>query len=297
MKALWLVSFRPIGKSKTNDLFQSVFVDSIKNLNFDVTFSLTQFDETNVQKFIEEKNLKSFYKNIPKKDLPEGKKYSNKLMLDNALNQFIDEENFQYLIFSTADIIVPNNLFKSLSEIKLDEFCALVYPNSMVINGKIKNTFWPHYGIDLIVFKISKEKAIKFQNISKTYNQYDWGIIENFYIAVSEALNLKNINLFKKLSVIKFENKFSEFEEDRSWQIKSWIENQKYFLNFLEHNNLSKLYAKGSYYYLLFKIFNFRDLNFSLGLTYLIFYTYNLPKKALNKLKELFKSLFRYNKF
>ena len=84
MKALWLVSFRPIGKSKTNDLFQSVFVDSIKNLNFDVTFSLTQFDETNVQKFIEEKNLKSFYKNIPKKDLPEGKKYSNKLMLDKV---------------------------------------------------------------------------------------------------------------------------------------------------------------------------------------------------------------------
>ena len=66
MKALWLVSFRPIGKSKTNDLFQSVFVDSIKNLNFDVTFSLTQFDETNVQKFIEEKNLKSFYKNTLK---------------------------------------------------------------------------------------------------------------------------------------------------------------------------------------------------------------------------------------
>ena len=89
MKALWLVSFRPIGKSKTNDLFQSVFVDSIKNLNFDVTFSLTQFDETNVQKFIEEKNLKSFYKNIPKKDLPEGKKYSNKLMMDNALNFFL----------------------------------------------------------------------------------------------------------------------------------------------------------------------------------------------------------------
>ena len=29
MKALWLVSFRPIGKSKINDFIQSVFVDSI----------------------------------------------------------------------------------------------------------------------------------------------------------------------------------------------------------------------------------------------------------------------------
>ena len=45
-------------------------------------------------------------------------------MLDNALNQFINDGSFQYLIFSTADIIVPNNLFKSLSEIKLNEFFA-----------------------------------------------------------------------------------------------------------------------------------------------------------------------------
>ena len=72
MKALWLVSFRPIGKSKINDLFQSVFVDSIKNLDFDVTFSLTQFDETNVQKFIEEKKLKISIK-IFQKNLPEEK--------------------------------------------------------------------------------------------------------------------------------------------------------------------------------------------------------------------------------
>ena len=293
MKALWLVSFRPIGTSKVNDLFQSVFVDSIKSLDCDITFSLTQFEESNVEKFINEKNLKSFFNNIPKKELPNGKKYSNKLMLDNALSQFIDKDDFQYLIFSTADIVVPNNLFKSLSEIKLEEFCALVYPNTMVINGKIKNTFWPHYGIDLIVFKISKEKAIRFQNISKSYNQYDWGIIENFYIAASEALNLKKINLFKKLNEIKIENKFSEFEEDRHWQIKSWKQNQKYFLNFLEHNSLSKLYAKGSYYYLLFKIFNIRDLNFRLLLTYLIFYTYNLPKKIFNMFKKLLKNFFK----
>ena len=45
MKALWLVSFRPIGKSKINDFFQSIFLDSIISLDYDVTFSLTQFDE------------------------------------------------------------------------------------------------------------------------------------------------------------------------------------------------------------------------------------------------------------
>ena len=55
MRALWLVSFRPIGKSKINDRYQSMFVDSVKDLDFDITFSLTQFDEANVKNFIEEK--------------------------------------------------------------------------------------------------------------------------------------------------------------------------------------------------------------------------------------------------
>ena len=32
MKALWLVSFRPIGKSKTNDFYQSIFVDLLRVL-------------------------------------------------------------------------------------------------------------------------------------------------------------------------------------------------------------------------------------------------------------------------
>ena len=99
MKALWLVSFRPIGKSKINDFFQNVFVESIKSLDFDVTFSLTQFEEPNVKEFIEKKEIKNFYLNIPKSELPEGKKYSNKLMLENALNQFIDKDDFQYLIY------------------------------------------------------------------------------------------------------------------------------------------------------------------------------------------------------
>ena len=88
MKALWLVSFRPIGKSKINDFYQNLFVDSIKSLDFDITFSFTQFDETNVKNFIDGKDVKNYYINIPKSDLPANKKYSNKLMLDNALNQY-----------------------------------------------------------------------------------------------------------------------------------------------------------------------------------------------------------------
>ena len=101
MKTLWLVSFRPIGKSKVNDTYQSNFVDSVKSLDEDITFSITQFDEQNVKKFIDDKNIKSFYTNISKDELPNNKKYSNKLMLDNALGQFLNNDNFEYLIYST----------------------------------------------------------------------------------------------------------------------------------------------------------------------------------------------------
>jgi len=201
-------------------------------------------------------------------------------MLENALNQFL-KDDFNYFIYSTADIIVPNNLFKVVSKIKLDNFCSLIYPNTHVTNGIVKNNYWPHFGIDLIIFKISKEKSIKFKEIIKSYNQYDWGINENFYIAASECLGLKRLNLFKYCNVLKFDNDFEAFTEDRSWQKESWKENQIYFLNFLKHNKLSKLYAYGSYYYLLFKIFNIKDLNFNLLLSYLIFYPYNITKKII----------------
>ena len=290
MKALWLVSFRPIGKSKNNDFYQNLFVESIKSIDFDITFSITQFDELNVKNFVKEKNIKNFYNNISKDKLPNNKKYSNKLMLENTLEQFIDDGSFDYLIYSTADIIVPNNLFKILSNIKENNFCALVYPNIHITNGTVKNNYWPHYGIDLIIFKLSKENSNKFKEIIKNWNQYDWGINENFYIAASEALGLKRFNLFKYCNVVKFDNDFQAFTEDRTWQINSWRENQQYFKKFLKSNNLSMLYAYGSYYYLLYKIFNFKDLNINLFIAYLIFYPYNLIKKIINTIKKIFQN-------
>ena len=277
MKALWLVSFRPLKSSRSNDFNQSLFVDSVKSIDFDITFSITQFDEKNVKEFVDSKNIKSFYKNVSKVDLPLNKKYSNKIMLENS---------FQYLIYSTADIMVPNNLFEVLKKINRDEYCAIIYPNTHVTNGVVKSYFWHHYGIDLIIFKISKTNAIKFKEIIKFYNQYDWGIVENFYISISEFLKLKTINIFKYANVLKFENDFKAFTEDRTWQIKSWNENRVYFLNFLKHAKLSKLYANGSYYYLLLKIFNFKDLNLTLVLSYLIFYPYNIFKKIFRLVKR-----------
>ena len=173
-----------------------------------------------------------------------------------------------------------------MSNLEKKNYCAFIYPNIHVTKGIVKNSFWPHYGIDLIIFKLSKEKAKRFKEIIKNYSQYDWGINENFYIAASEALKLEKFNLFKSANVIKFDNDFESFREDRTWQINSWRENQGYLINFLKENNLSKLYAYGSYYYLLYKIFNFRDLNFNLFLSYLIFYPYNLIKKMLRIFKR-----------
>ena len=201
-------------------------------------------------------------------------------MLKNALQQFI-ENDYQYLICSSADIIVPNNIFKIMSEINKNEFCALIYPNIHITNGVVKNNYWPHYGIDLIAFKITKETALKFKELTKNYKQYDWGIIENFYISVSEALKLERINLFKHSNTIKFDNDFSAYNENRDSQKISWKENQRYFLDFLKENKLNKLYAYGSYYYLLYKILRLRDLNYNLILSYLIFYPYNIFKKII----------------
>ena len=210
-------------------------------------------------------------------------------MLDFALDQYIENGSFEYLVYSTADIIVPSNFAKSLIKIKEENFCSFIWPNIHVVNGNVKNTFWPHYGIDLIIFKLSLSKAKKFKEIIKSYNQYDWGMNENFYISACDALNLKRNNLYKYSKVLKFDNDFKAFTEDRLWQIKTWNENQKYFLNFLKENKISILYAYGSYFYLLFRVFNLKDLNFSLFISYIIYYPFFLSYKIIYLIKKIFK--------
>ena len=50
-----------------NDYYQSQFDDSIKSINFDVTFSLTQFDEENVKDFVKKKYKKHLHKHFKKR--------------------------------------------------------------------------------------------------------------------------------------------------------------------------------------------------------------------------------------
>ena len=286
MSALWMTSLRPIGNSIENDNIQDLFIKSVQSIEKSIKFSLTQFDDDNVESYIIKNKIDCYFSNIEKKKLPKDKKYSNKLMLENGLNQYL-KNNFNYFVYSTADIIVPKNIFYHIESMKefhsFNECCTLVYPNILKKNGLIKSFTTPHYGIDIFIFRITKKTAEKFKNAILNWHQYDWGINDNFYVSVCELLNLPICNIYKDINIIKHENDFKTINENRDWQINSWNENQKYFLNFLEDNNLPKLYATGSYYYLLLKIFKLKDMSINLAITYIKFYL-KLPFALLNKL-------------
>ena len=286
MSILWMTSLRPIGKSIENDKIQNLFIKSVQNIEKQIKFSFTQFDDDNVEEYLVKNKINCYFSNIEKKKLPTGKKYSNKLMLENGLNQFL-KDDFNYFIYSTADLLIPKNIFSHIENMKefnsYNEFCALVYPNILKKNGIIKSVTTPHYGIDIFIFKITKKSAEKLKNAIINWHQYDWGINDNFYVSVCELLNLPICNIYKDIKIIKHENDFKTINENRDWQINSWNENQKYFLNFLEDNNLPKLYATGSYYYLLLKIFKLKDMSINLAITYIKFYL-KLPFALLNKL-------------
>ena len=58
-------------------------------------------------------------------------------MLENCIDQYLDN-NYKYFVYSTADILVPSNLFSIIKKKNdfnfLGEFCALVYPNILSKN-------------------------------------------------------------------------------------------------------------------------------------------------------------------
>ena len=288
MSILWMTSLRPIGKSVENDKIQDLFIKSVQNIEKQIKFSLTQFDDDNVQEYLIKNKINCYFSNIEKKKLPRGKKYSNKLMLENGLNQFL-KDDFKYFIYSTADLLIPKNIFSHIENMKefnsYHEFCALVYPNILKKNGIIKSVTTPHYGIDIFIFKITKKSAEKLKNAILNWHQYDWGINDNFYVSVCELLNLPICNIYKDITIIKHENDFKTINENRDWQINSWNENQKYLINFLKDNNLPKLYATGSYYYLLLKIFRLKDMSINLVITYIKFYL-KLPLALLSKISK-----------
>ena len=100
-----MTSLRPIGKSIENDEIQNLFVESLKNLKAEMTLSLTQFDDQGVQEYINKQNVKNYFVNFEKKKLPIGTKYSNKIMLENAIDQLT---KFEDDIKDNKSMIVEN---------------------------------------------------------------------------------------------------------------------------------------------------------------------------------------------
>jgi len=284
MKALWWTSFRPFGVSNDNDNTQNIFLNSIKNYKSNVTLIVTQFGEKNVKNTLARQDINFIFKEYPKKKLPIGERFSNKIMCENALQEYCKKSsNYDYLIYSTCDIIAPNNLLEELKNIKYKNFMAYVFPNTLIKNGKLFNKVNPIYGVDIIIFKIDKKIAKKFLTLNKDWEQYGWGINENYFMCMKDALDIPSVNLWKKMDVIKFENDFKSFNETRKNQIIEWDKNNKYFIRFLKKNNLSLFWSKGSYYYLILRHFNFRLLSLSLFLKYLLFFL-GLPFAILRKI-------------
>jgi len=273
MKILWSTTFRPFGVNKFNDAIQYKFLKSIKQSKSKIHLSVTQFDDANVLISLKKSKVKFQYYNCSKKKLPYKKKYSSQIMLMNSLKYYLKNyDNYKYFVYSTADIMLPKNLFGYLEENKRINMLYLIFPNKLIKNNQSHILPYPYFGIDLIIFKIDKTKVKVFQKLIANWKQYDWGLNDNLLISIADYLNLNIVNLYKRFDILKYENPFSSFNESRLWQIKSWNENSKYYYKFLKKFKISTLYYYGSFYYIAFKIFKFRDLNLKLFISYLILF-------------------------
>ena len=206
MKILWMTSLRPLGKSKENDNIQNIFLNSILTIDKYIKFSFTQFDDPGVSNFIKKMKIMSFLINYPRKLLPNGKKYSNKIMLENALKQYL-KFDFTHLVYSTADIIIPADIFEILNsdtEIKNNkEFCALVYPNILIKNGFDIYLILPHNGplSDNEIIKKAKIKIINLGVFRKKYFSF-FGLINRLYYIVKSSFHIKNILKKDKIDLV-----------------------------------------------------------------------------------------------
>ena len=194
MKFLWSTSFRSFGKSENNDNVQRIFLDSIKSLNLDITLFVTQFGEQKVENNLKSKNIKYILKDAREK-IPLNKKYSNKYMLKYSLEEFL-RGDYEYYVHSTADLILPPNINDCLLKFKKNNILFFIFPNALVVNGKLLNPTTPLFGIDIFIYKIDKTKAKLFLDLLEDWQQYDWGVVDNFLISIADKIKLDFVNIY-----------------------------------------------------------------------------------------------------
>lgn len=285
MKIIWATSFREFNLSSINDKIQLNFLKKALFYKKGIKICLTQFGEKNILS-----NIKNYKKNIfyfdYKKLLPEKIKYSQTIVLDNALNCLLNYEA-NILIWSTADIEFSiNNNFLNLIE---ENAAYTVFPNRMQIFPKKKESKnYTYYGIDLFIFCLNKKKIKEFIKINKSYSNFDWGCYEHFLMAATEKLGIKIVNLFTTFPIIKYANDREFNSEIRTNEIYSWKKNQERLINFLKKNKLSRFYATGSMYFLAYKLIKNSKFNLNLLLIYLRLFL-QLPVNSVIKIFYYFR--------
>ena len=79
------------------------------------------------------------------------------------------------------------------------------------------------------MYKLKKTSVKKILKSIKHWDQYDWGINDNFYVSLCDLLNIPIYNIYKNTTILKYENDFKTINETRKWQITSWKENKNIF--------------------------------------------------------------------
>ena len=288
MKVLWVTTFRSFGISKKNDILQKKFLKDLQKLNCKIKLSVTIFNEVNIKKNVSVKGIDTvFFKN--KKKLPYNSKYSQSICMQNAMKLF--EENYDCIIWSTADISIPPNLVDKIQSYREKDILMTVFPMHYVSSQNKIDSYSSNWGLDLFILKINtKEKVRKLKKIIIQCPNFGWGCYEHFFSSISDALNIRFINICKNLVIKKYNNDRKAFNDFRKNEIISWKMNQKYLLKYLRKNNLSDLFATGSMYYLIYKFFNLREMNYRLLLIYFKIFLklpFNLIRYFLNKIFNL----------
>ncbi len=239
MKILWITTFRSFGISKKNDAVQKKFFKDLNKLNSDITLSVTIFDEKNVKKNISSNKIKTvFFKN--KNKLPHNSKYSQSICMQNAVKLL--DNTFNFVIWSTADITIPKNFVNKINSFKENNILMTAFPIYFADSKNNIASFSSNWGLDLFILKInSKKKILKFKKLINQCPNYGWGCYEHFFSSISDALDIKYINICKNLIIKKYTNDRKAFNEIRENEIKSWRINQNYLIKFLKKNKLNKL--------------------------------------------------------
>ena len=254
MKFLITLSLRDFNKKNKDYYDQKKLIENIlKYKTHNIDFVFTQFEEKNVLeliKIIPKKRLFYFKKKIPK-----NYKFSTSEIFLNGLKIY-SKKNYDYLIWCCSDIIIKKDIFDYLSN-KTEESIYTFFPNINI--DKTDKTF---FGLDFFAFKISLKNTNRLIKVFSKYKNYGWGIFEHFLFSLSIYLKLPIYNLYKYGKI--FKNSNLKKKKTLIRQREDWYNNQKLFEKFLNNKKISLLYSRGSFYFLAYKLFKFKDINFKL---------------------------------